>query len=169
MMKIKMMAVMVATAMSFSTYAAGTNINITGKVVASPCIVNGGNTDLDVTLDDIPADTMQTAGTSSAEKPFTLALTNCPLGTSNVIATFTGTSDPVAGANYYRNTGTATNIAVALVQASTGNLKGSGTTITQGVSGGNATFALKAKTYTSVGGVTPGTVRATVVASMTYN
>lgn len=169
MMKVTILAGMMAAVMSLSVYAADTNINITGRVVAQPCIVNGGNTNLSVDLGDIPADIMQAPGSSSVEKPFSLDLTNCPAGTRNVVSLFTGTIDPVAGVNYYKNTGTATNIAVALIQTSTGNLKGTGTTITQNVVSGNVSFAMKAKAYSSAGSATPGTILATVVASMTYN
>lgn len=168
-MKMKVLVGMLATAISASLYAADTNINITGKVVAQPCIVNGGNTNLDVDLGDIPATLLQGPASSSVEKPFSLDLTSCPAGTSSVVARFSGTSDPVAGINYYKNTGTATNVAVALIQASTGNLKGSGTTITQSVQSGTVSYALKAKAYSSVGNATSGTISATVVATMTYN
>lgn len=168
-MKVKILAGMLAAATSFSIYSADTNINITGRVVAQPCIVNGGNTNLDVDLGDIPANLLQTPASSSTEKPFTLELTNCPAGTSSVVARFSGTSDPVAGINYYKNNGTATNVAVALIQASTGNLKGSGTTISQNVQSGAVTIALKAKAYSSAGNATSGTISATVVATMTYN
>lgn len=169
MMKTKLLAGMVAAVMSVSLYAADTNINITGKVVAQPCIVNGGNTNLSVELGDIPANVLQGPASSSTEVPFTLDLTNCPAGTRSVVAQFTGTADPVAGVNYYRSTGTATNVAVALIQASTSNLKGTGTTITQNVVSGGVSFALKAKAYSSAGSATSGTISATVVAAMTYN
>ncbi|HEY4437446.1 MAG TPA: fimbrial protein [Lelliottia sp.] len=168
-MKVKILAGMLTATLSFTLYAADTNINITGKVVAMPCIVIGGNTNLDVDLGDIPANLLQSPSSSSAEKPFTLDLTNCPAGTTSVVTRFTGTSDPVAGINYYKNNGTATNVAVALIQASTSNLKGTGTTITQNVQSGSVTFALKAKAYSSAGNTTPGTINATVVAAMTYN
>lgn len=168
-MKMKLLVGMMAAVMSSSLFAADTNINITGRVVAQPCIVNGGNLNLDVDLGDIPANLLQAPSSSSVEMPFSLDLTNCPAGTSSVVARFSGTSDPAAGINYYKNTGTATNVAVALIQASTGNLKGTGTTITQSVQSGSVSYALKAKAYSSAGNATSGTISATVVAAMTYN
>lgn len=146
------------------------NINITGRVVASPCVVNNGNSDLNVDLGDIQATTLAAAGTSSALKSFNLSFTNCPAGTNSVMATFSGTTDPVAGVNYYKNTGSAANVAVALIQGGTGNLKGNGTSITQSVQADRTvTMPLQAKAYSSAGGAVPGTINATVVATMQYN
>lgn len=169
MMKVKILAGVMAAAMSLSLYAADTSINISGRVVASPCVVNGGNANLAVPLGDIQASDLNAVGSSSQPVDFTLDLTGCPFGTSSVVTSFSGTSDPGAGANYYKNTGTAGSVAVALIQTSTGNLKGSGSTITQSIASGTASIALKAKAYSSAGGATPGTILATVVATMTYN
>ncbi len=144
-------------------------LNITGNVVASPCIVNGGVGNINVDLGNIQATTLATAASSSAEVPFNLNLTSCPAGTSSVTATFSGTSDPTAGINYYKNTGTAGNVAVALIQASNGSLKGNGTTITQAVqSDRTVTMSMKAKAYSSTGNATPGTIQSVVTATFTY-
>ena len=84
-------------------------------------------------------------------------------------ATFSGTSDPTAGINYYKNTGTAGNVAVALIQASNSSLKGNGTTITQAVqSDRTVTMSMKAKAYSSAGNATPGTIQSVVTATFTY-
>ena len=144
-------------------------LNITGNVVASPCVVNGGAGNIDVDLGNIQATTLAAASSSSAEVPFDIKLTACPTGTSSVVATFSGTSDSVAGTNYYKNTGTAGNVAVALIQASTSNLKGNGTTITQTVqTDRTVTMSMKAKAYSSAGGATPGTIKSVVTATFTY-
>lgn len=144
-------------------------LNITGNVVASPCVVNGGAGNIDVDLGDIQATTLASAASSSTEVPFDIKLTDCPAGTSSVVATFSGTSDSVAGTDYYTNTGTAGNVAVGLIQASTSNLKGSGTTISQTVeTDRTVTMAMKAKAYSSAGGATPGTIKSVVTATFTY-
>jgi minor fimbrial subunit len=144
-------------------------LNITGNVVASPCIVNGGTGNIDVDLGDIQASTLSAAASSSAEKAFDIKLTACPTGTSSVTTTFSGTSDTVAGTDYYKNTGTAGNVAVALIQASSGSLKGNGSTITQTVQADRTvTLSMKAKAYSSAGGATPGTIVSVVTATFTY-
>lgn len=153
-----------------SAFAGDTvTMNITGNVVASPCVVNGGTGNIDVDLGNIQATTLAAPSSSSPEVPFDIKLTSCPTGTSGVVATFAGTSDPVAGAGYYTNTGTATNVAVALIQASSGTLKGNGSTITQSVQADRTvTMSMKAKAYSSAGGATPGTIKAVVTATFTY-
>ena len=144
-------------------------LNITGNVVASPCVVNGGASNIDVDLGSIQATTLAPVGSSSPEVPFDIKFTACPAGTTSVMATFSGTSDAVAGTNYYKNTGTAGNVAVALIQTSTGNFKGNGTSITQTVQGDRtATMSLKAKAWSSAGSATPGTIKSVVTATITY-
>jgi minor fimbrial subunit len=143
-------------------------LNITGNVVASPCTVNGGSGTINVDLTNIQATTLASAGSSSTDIPFSIPLTACPAGTSNVQVAFSGTPDPVAGANYYKNTGTATNVAVGITEVSTGTLKGTGTTIIQPVVAGVATVNLKAKAYSSAGGAMPGTISSVVTTTITY-
>jgi len=157
------------TIASQGAFATPVTLNITGNVVASPCVVNSGGGNINVDLGDIQATTLAEVASSSTERAFNITLTGCPAGTSSVVATFTGTSDTTAGTNYYTNTGTAENVAVALIQASTGNLKGNGSTITQTVQADRtATMAMRAKAYSSAGGATPGTIRSVVTASFTY-
>ncbi|HHA2009518.1 TPA: fimbrial protein [Enterobacter mori] len=155
---------------SYGAFAGDTvTLNITGNVVASPCVVNGGASNIDVDLGSIQAATLAAAGSSSPEVPFDIKFTDCPTGTTSVLATFSGTSDSVAGTNYYKNTGTAGNVAVALIQTSTGNFKGNGTSITQTVqTDRTVTMSLKAKAYSSAGGATPGTIKSVVTATITY-
>ena len=69
------------------------NINITGKVIASPCVVASGS-NINVNLGDIPAADIAAAGTTSTPVNFTINLTSCPVGTTSVVVTFTGTEDP---------------------------------------------------------------------------
>ncbi|MBE4916786.1 MULTISPECIES: fimbrial protein [Enterobacter] len=169
-MKFKLMAI--TAAISFSSMAVDTaNINVTGTIVASPCVINGGSANLNVDLGStIQASALASAGATSSPVAFTLPITACPVGTSTVQVTFSGTPDPVAGANYYKSTGTATNVAVGLYQASNGNLLGNGTSVTQTVQGDRtASLAMQAKAYSSAGSVMPGTINSVIVATMQYN
>ncbi|HEX4503369.1 MAG TPA: fimbrial protein [Scandinavium sp.] len=170
-MEFRKLVVVIACAFNASAFAADTlTINVSGNVVASPCKVNGGGTSLSVPLGDIQSTTLSAAGTSSTPVAFDLKFTECPAGTNSVIATFTGTADPVAGTSYYQNAGTAKNVAVGLIQVDTGNLKGTGSTITQSVlADRTATMKMQAKAYSSAGGATPGTITSAIVATMTYN
>lgn len=146
------------------------SVGVTGNIVASPCIFNGGNTQLDINLGNIEATNMATPGSSSDPVPFTLSFTQCPVGTRSVMVSFTGTPDPVAGADYYMNSGSATNVAVAMREAATGTLKGTGYSITQNIAADRtATMAMQAAVKSVSGGATPGSISAVVVMTMQYN
>ena len=52
------------------------SVGVTGNIVASPCIFNGGNSNLNVNLGDIQATNMVTPGSSSDPVAFNLLFTN---------------------------------------------------------------------------------------------
>lgn len=146
------------------------NINITGNVVASPCTVNNSSSNLNVSLGDaIQATDLAAAGAGSTLIPFDLSLTACPLGTSNVKVTFTGTPD-TASPTMYKSTGTATNVAVELSEQGTDTILSNNSTLTQPVlADKTVTYALNARAYSTAGSVMPGNVSTVVQASFTYN
>jgi minor fimbrial subunit len=171
-MNLKLVAMAASAVISLSSMAADTvNINVTGNIIASPCIINGGSANLNVDLGSaIQATVLSSAGSTSSPVSFTLPITACPVGTSTVLVTFSGTPDPVAGANYYKSTGTATNVAVGLYQTSNGNLLGNGASVTQTVLGDRtASLAMQAKAYSATGSAMPGTINSVIVATMQYN
>ncbi|CNI11618.1 putative mannose-resistant/Proteus-like fimbrial protein [Yersinia aldovae] len=150
--------------------AAPTNINITGTVVPSPCVVNNNNSNLNVELGPtIQAAALTTAGAGSALTPFNLSLTACPAGTNSVKVTFSGTPDTTS-TTMYKNTGTATNLAVELSQQTTGTILGNNSTLTQTVQPDKTvTYALNARAYSAAGSVMPGSIIAVIQANFTYN
>jgi minor fimbrial subunit len=141
-------------------------VNITGNVIASPCVVDSYNSNITINLGDIQAASLATAGTGSNWQSFTIILKNCPVSTTKVNAVFSGTPD-TGDATRYKSTGTATNLSVELTNdtgTNLGNTKGT----TVNVVSNTATFSLKTRAY-SKGSVMPGTINASVVASFTYN
>jgi minor fimbrial subunit len=141
-------------------------INVTGNVVASPCVIDASNATVNIDLGSIQAASLATAGTFGDWKTFDVVLKSCPASTTKVNVVFSGTPD-TGDATRYKNTGTATNLAVELTSGggmNFGNTKG--TTIN--VAANTATFALRTRAY-ATGTVMPGTINATVVASFTYN
>lgn len=170
-MSIKKQVLVLMSLYSMAVSAADSvNVSVTGRIIAGPCIVNGGNTNLDVNLGSIQASNMVLPNSTSTPVGFNLQFTNCPASTRSITVTFSGNPDPVAGADYYKNTGTAANVAIGLIRTSTGTLQGSGASITQSVlSDGTATLAMQAQVYSSVGGAMPGTINAVVVTTMQYN
>ena len=146
------------------------NIGVTGNIVASPCIFNGGSNSLDVNLGNIQATNMATPGSTSDPVPFSLLFTQCPTGKQSVTVSFTGSPDPAAGADYFMNSGSATHVAIAMRDAQTGTLKGTGSGMTQTIGADRtATMAMQASVKSVTGGVTPGCISAVVVMTMQYN
>lgn len=88
--------------------AADVTITVNGKVVAKPCTVSTVNATVD------PGDLYTFCLVRPAPlRPHSVALTlsNCPVGTSRVTASFSGTADATG---YYKNQGTAGNIQLEL-------------------------------------------------------
>ena len=92
-------------AVSPALWAADVTITVNGKVVAKPCTVS--TTNASVELGDLYTFSLLSAGSASAWHSVALELSNCPVGTSRVIASFSGTADATG---YYQNQGTAKNI-----------------------------------------------------------
>ncbi|HHQ6576278.1 TPA: fimbrial protein [Serratia fonticola] len=147
------------------------NINITGNVVASPCVVNNNNSNLSVDLGQtIQAGTLATAGAGTTLTPFNLSLTACPVGTNNVTVTFTGTAAAAPQTNMYLNTGVATPLAIELSSGGLGTVLGNNSTLTMPVLvNRTVTFPLLARAVTSTGNVTAGSIVAVIQANFTYN
>lgn len=145
-------------------------LNITGNVLASPCELAADNK-TDYNLGDLQSADLQAAGSSSAWVPITIALANCPAGTSTVTATFTGTSDPDDPDTLYSNTGTATHVAVQLEGMSAepyGNAKTSELTIAD-AQDGKPTWKLQTRAFSKAGGVSPGSISSVITMSFAYN
>ncbi|MCM7511737.1 fimbrial protein [Enterobacter hormaechei] len=160
-----------AVLISCSVFAGeSVNVSVTGNIVASPCIFNEGNNSLDINLGNIQATNLAMPGSASDPVPFSLRFTRCPSGTRGVTVSFTGTPDPVAGTDYFRNSGSATGVAIAMRDAETGTLKGTGSAMSQTVAAdGTATLPMQASVVSVAGGVTPGSISAVVVMTMQYN
>ena len=158
-------------AFSWNVVAADSvNLGVTGNIIASPCVFNGGSANLDINLGNIQATNMATPGSTSDPVPFNLQFTQCPAGTRSVTVSFTGTPDPAAGADYYMNSGSATGVAVAMSDAATGSLKGTGSSITKAIAADStATMPMQAWVKSASGGATPGSISAVVVMTMQYN
>ncbi len=87
---------------SATIQAADVTITVNGKVVAKPCTVSTTNATVD--LGDLYSFSLMSAGAASAWHDVALELTNCPVGTSRVTASFSGAADSTG---YYKNQGTA--------------------------------------------------------------
>jgi minor fimbrial subunit len=171
-MKVLSAAVFTTLFASYANAAAdNVNIQITGKVIASPCTtVNGGQNPLTVSLgNDIGASTLQSAGSNSPWVEFDVALTGCPAGTANVKATFTGSPDTVDGTRWLNTAASkALNTSVELKDKATNVMLSNGSMLTAPVASNTATFKLKTAAYSSQGNATPGDISTVILASFVY-
>jgi len=157
---------------AFSTQAANdVNINITGKVIASPCTtINGGSANLSVPVgDNIQAASLASPNSGTPMVKFDLPLTVCPLGTENVKATFSGTAD-AEDATLWKNVAAnaATNTAVELSDQSDSTILSNGSTLDAPIIGGAATYKLQARAVSKTGAVIPGDISSTIVVAFEY-
>ena len=153
-------------------YAADTvNINVTGKVIASPCTtLNGNSNALNVDLgQDIQAYSLEAAGSGSTLTKFDLPVTGCPASTTNVKVTFTGTPDGTDATMWANNAAdAAANTAVELSEQTSGDILSNNSSLTGAVEDGSTTFKLQARVYSTAGKVMPGDVSSAIVASFEY-
>ncbi len=147
-------------------HAADVNITINGKVVAKPCTVSTVSTTVE--LGDLYTFNLLAAGAPSPWHSVTLNLTNCPVGTSKVTATFSGTAD--SSRSYYANQGAARNIALQLADSSGVNLP-NGSTKVVAVNDASlaASLVLQVRAITPSGNVTQGSIQSLINVTYTYS
>ncbi|CAM3611782.1 S-fimbrial adhesin protein SfaS [Klebsiella spallanzanii] len=145
-------------------FSADVTITVNGSVVAKPCTVS--TSDVTVYLGDLYTFNLLSAGSSSAWHEVSLNLTNCPVGTSAVTATFSGNADATG---YYKNLGTATNIQLQL-QDSSGNDLNNGTKTQVSVDDStlSASFPLQVRALSVNGGATQGSIESVISVTYTY-
>lgn len=170
-MKMNILVLLMACVTALPALSAdNVDIKVTGRIIAAPCVFNGGNSNMNIDLGNIQATNMFTPGSSSDPVSFNLLFTSCPPGTLSVTTRFSGTPDPEAGMNYYQNSGTATRVAIAMSDATTGVLMGNGSSITQNIAADRtAKMPMKTMVTSVAGRPTPGSIRAVVVLTMQYN
>ncbi|HCD7552105.1 TPA: type 1 fimbrial protein [Citrobacter farmeri] len=144
--------------------AADVTITVNGKVVAKPCTVS--TTNATVELGDLYTFSLISAGSTSTWHTVALDLSNCPVGTSRVTASFSGTADSTG---YYKNQGSAGNIQLEL-QDDSGNRLNTGATKSVQVDEATQTtrFPLQVRAISVNGGATQGTIQAVINVTYTY-
>ncbi|MDT7094440.1 type 1 fimbrial minor subunit FimG [Citrobacter amalonaticus] len=154
----------VILAASAVVQAADVTITVNGKVVAKPCTVS--TTTATVELGDLYTFSLVNAGSSSAWHSVALELSNCPVGTSRVTASFSGTADSTG---YYKNQGTAGNIQLEL-QDDSGNRLNTGATKSVVVDDASqsARFPFQVRALSVNGGAAQGTIQAVINVTYTY-
>ena len=106
------------------------------------------------------------AGSASARHSVALDLSNCPVGTSRVKATFSGTADSTG---YYKTEGTAGNIQLELQSEDGTTLNnGSSQSVQVDEASQSARFPLQVRALSVNGGATQGTIQAVINVTYTY-
>ncbi|ELP5717216.1 minor fimbrial subunit [Enterobacter asburiae] len=152
----------------FEANAAGTsvNINITGKIITPPCVVDTNTVNQTV---DLKKDYVHnlTAGNGSSWTSFQLSLSKCPTNWTSVTVAFTGT--PAADDSYFANSGTAKGVVLQISDSGHKTSYGNGDKITETVDETrNVTFPLEARMYSPDGQATGGSFNALVQVDFTY-
>lgn len=160
--------------LSGSALAADVTLNITGNVKASPCKLDlGGSATKEVKLNggkNIEAAAMANPDTYTDDEEFSLKLVGCPDATTSVTATFAG--EPSTENNdLYKNQAAmgAESVQIELRNQKGDNLGNNKTMNAVVNAAGEATFDLKARAYTSQGGVKPGSISTAVQVGFVYH
>ncbi|MCZ4060517.1 type 1 fimbrial protein [Pantoea sp. LMR881] len=146
------------------------NINVSGRITASPCVVSEERVSVDLGQ-TLQASSLASSGAGSAMVPFQLRLINCPAGTTSVTARFSGQADPQSPQRWKNIARSpASNTAVEITERSSNTLVSNGSTLISFIaSGSNSTqFNLQARAYSALGSATPGDISSVITATFEY-
>ncbi|VUS28961.1 fimbrial protein [Klebsiella huaxiensis] len=154
-----------AFAISCGLQAADVTITVNGKVVAKPCTISTPTATVE--LGDLYTFNLISPGAASGWHSIALDLSNCPVGTSKVTATFSGTTDSTG---YYKNQGTAGNLQLELQDTSGITLNnGASKTVSVNNTTQSASFPLQVRAQTVNGGATQGSIQAVINVTYTWS
>lgn len=148
-------------------------ITFNGEVLATSCAIDAGGTgaaDATVTLPKVAANSLNADGARIGDTPFSIVVgsTATPCTQSNVQAYFHNRGN-VNAAGRLNNTGTATNVNVAVLNANHQdiNLSNNTNSLTVPINSGTAQLDFYGQYY-ATGQATPGTVNTGVEYSVVY-
>ncbi|NWC93107.1 MULTISPECIES: fimbrial protein [unclassified Pseudomonas] len=147
-----------------NTYAADVDITVNGRVVAKPCTVS--TPPAAVILEELFAPDFAQAGSTSGWHNVMLNLTNCPVGTSSVTATFTGAADDTG---YYANQGDALNLQVELRDANENILNNGNSTMVKVDDSQSINLLLHLRVLSVKGNATQGSIQVNINVAYTYS
>ncbi|WP_250463569.1 fimbrial protein [Caballeronia sp. GAFFF2] len=166
------LAVTIAVTATGSAFGADATLNFTGTIVPPSCTVDTASANQTINLGSANILDFPSVGSTMNPTAFSLKLTNCTPGTTVSMAV-SGQPDTVP--SVLKNTGTATQTGVQLLQASsaggtTGTVVTLGNTSNRGqVDATNAmTIPMVAQFY-RLGTMTAGTVTTSATVNFTYN
>lgn len=149
--------------------AGSTEIAVTGKVIAAPCIVNSDTANKVIEFPKTEARSMADSGSSGEWVSSVLELDNCPVYLQSVVAKFSGVPDVHDGTTY-KNGGNAENVALQLSSVATATNYGDGSTMMVDVDPAThkAFFPLAARIYSPTGNAGVGSFSVVVCFEFSY-
>lgn len=155
-----------------AAHAADGQIDFTGSVVASSCIVNGGAPNFTITLPAVSTKSLGEAGKTAGRVPVPITLTGCTAG-SKVRAHFDAGLTTKSMGRLVVDGGGATNVDLQLLNDSftpviAGAAPGAQNTSFVPVSGTGAADLQYYVEYFSTGAATAGAVKSRVMYSISY-
>lgn len=152
--------------------AADATLNFSGTILPPTCDIDGSTANQTVSLGSVPIMNFAAVGSTANATAFNLNLVNCTAG-ANVTMTVAGTMDTVA--SVLKNTGTATQVGVQILQATsvgatTGTPVALNSAIGKGAVGSSNTMTIPfVAQFYRLGTMTAGTVSTTATINFTYN
>ncbi|ECE6742734.1 type 1 fimbrial protein [Salmonella enterica subsp. salamae] len=146
------------------------DINLSGTVVASACIVDTGTIDQTVTFEQARAVDYTRVGDTSEWQDFELTLSACPSSTSQVTALFSGDANSDDITKFANAQGSASGMALQIMTRDHQTEISPEETLAVSVdrTSRRAIFPLSARMYTPTGHVTSGEFQTTVQLTFTY-
>ncbi len=172
MRKFLLVSLILASTASGSAFAVDATLNFTGTILPPSCTVDSSTANQTINLGTAPIVNFAAVGSTGNPQGFSLNLINCDAG-ANVTMTVSGTMDTVP--SVLQNTGTATQIGVQLLRASSvGATVGTPLTLNSAIALGtvgstNAMTVPMVAQFYRLGTMTAGTVAATATVNFTYN
>lgn len=147
--------------------AAGTSIDIKGKLVAMSCTIDTDTVTKNITVPSTQAHSLADAASGGDWVDFSLDVNKCPDYLQTVTVKFAGTPD-TNDITTYKNTGNAKNVSLQLAADNINYGNGSTLKVNVDETTHKATFPLSARMYSAKGGATQGSFGAVVNFDFTY-
>ncbi|MBK5073869.1 type 1 fimbrial protein [Budviciaceae bacterium CWB-B4] len=163
----------ILTFISQNAWAENITVNIQGRVLASPCVVDTAIQSVD--FGKMSAVDLQQPGSySPAIKSFKITVKDCPESTTSVKAQFSGLSYPDDNSGY-GSSGSAQNIGIKVIPANSGWSDNSLSPIdgswVKGISSitHSADFDFQARVYSATGNATSGSIYGAMLVTFIYD
>ncbi|MFP2421505.1 fimbrial protein [Pseudescherichia vulneris] len=149
------------------------NINIQGRVTATPCTIDAGSVNQTVDFGQIAGANLVAVGAASDWMSFQVKVMNCPAATVTAIATFSGIPSSSDATSYSNgsSSGNATNIAIQVAEdANKNSIKSNGTSMSVNIDPAShaAIFPLAGRVIAPTGSAGAGKINSVVLMTFTY-